>query len=427
MRTKITAFCILIMICVVTAFGCNSTSTVRHRNTATQAQTDSGKEKTVLGVITDIDDVNGNIAFNDLDSNEACIFAYNKGTEVVSKSDRVISIAQINEGDVVDITYDTGSHMIHKLKISDNDKVWENTKVTSFSFDDTTNSMKVGQSLYSYSDNVVVVSGDILITVSEITSEDQLIVRGYGNRIASIVVDKGHGYVTLSGDGLFIGGLIDIGGTVVKVIEEDMLLIVREGTYKVEVANGNYRAEKYITVNRNEECTVDFSDVAAEVIEIGNVKFNIDVDGAVLTVDGVKTDYSAIVQLKTGTHTITVAADGYDTYTEKIDITLTYQVVDINLSESEETTTNDSGETETTTAVSQENETVVSKTNKVTISGPENAIVYFDSTYKGIAPVTFAMITGTHTITIIDDGNIKSYTVNLAEGGDDVTYDYTDK
>ena len=54
-------------------------------------------------------------------------------------------------------------------------------------------------------------------------------------------------------------------------------------------------------------------------------------------------------------------------------------------------------------------------------------MVYFDSTYVGIAPVTFDMVTGTHVISILNGTEINSYTVTLAEGGDDVEYDFTNK
>ena len=54
-------------------------------------------------------------------------------------------------------------------------------------------------------------------------------------------------------------------------------------------------------------------------------------------------------------------------------------------------------------------------------------MVYFDSTYVGVAPVTFDMVTGTHVISILNGTEINSYTVNLSEGKGDVEYDFTDK
>ena len=45
----------------------------------------------------------------------------------------------------------------------------------------------------------------------------------------------------------------------------------------------------------------------------------------------------------------------------------------------------------------------------------------------GTAPVTFALVTGEHVISVLYNNHINSYTVNLSEGGDDVKYDFTSK
>ena len=76
-------------------------------------------------------------------------------------------------------------------------------------------------------------------------------------------------------------------------------------------------------------------------------------------------------------------------------------------------------ETETTT--------IVSTKNRVYIDGPAGASIYFDDTYLGVAPLDFAMVTGSHTFIVISGTTIKSYAVNLVEGADDVRYDFTPK
>lgn len=104
--------------------------------------------------------------------------------------------------------------------------------------------------------------------------------------------------------------------------------------------------------------------------------------------------------------------------------------MDINLKSTSETETETEGETETessTEPVTDSSGDVVSQINDVTVSGPVGGYVYFDGKYMGVAPVTFDMITGSHVISILYNSQIKSYSVNLAEGGDDVIYDFTDK
>ena len=100
-----------------------------------------------------------------------------------------------------------------------------------------------------------------------------------------------------------------------------------------------------------------------------------------------------------------------------------YQEVAISLTSSE---TQSASKTEQETTAEQSTTTgVVSTKNKVTISGPVGANVYFDGAYKGTAPVTFPLVTGEHVVSVLHNKEIKSYTVNLVEGSDDVVYDFT--
>lgn len=399
-----------------------------------------------FGIIKKIDTEGKSITFWDYEDRNTLMYPYNDGTCAYTKGGTSVTIGQLKVGMAVDIYSDSESNMITKIQGSVNPKAWVNNKVTSFCVDDVTQSMKIGQSLYRYTEDTLVYSDGREITMMELNSQDQLTVYGYDTHVVSVVVDKGHGYISLKGDRYFLGGYIDVGGRVVKVIEEDMLLLVQEGTYKVEVSNGEYVADKQVTVKRNEETVVDFSDVPPIVQKTGNVKFNIDAENAVLYVDGNIEDASQILTLSTGDHTVRVTADGYDDYTGTLRVGQSYSVIDINLGagSGQETTTSGKQQKETETGrhnqettkpasetteetTSAPGQNVVSQTDKVTVSGPEGGFIYFDGKYMGTAPVTFSLVTGTHVISVLYDSRIKSYTVNLAEGGDPVTYDFTGK
>ncbi|MGN0374857.1 MAG: PEGA domain-containing protein [Butyrivibrio sp.] len=416
----------IILICVCCT-GCNADSTTAGKHYSQTVETkEDPKDVSSLAVITNVDYENKIIEFYKIETEEECMYSYNVGTTVLTKTGRTSSIQSLSKGDVVDIYYDPVSFKISQIQISPDSQVWENINVTSFSVNDSTRSMTVGTSLFYYKDDLYVVSDEERISVTELTGADRLTIRGVGNRIVSVIVDKGHGYITLKGADIFLGGLVDIGGSIIKVIEENMLIIVPEGTHKVEVRNGDNIAEKYVTVARGEQCVADFSDVAANITETGSIKFDINIGNASLYIDNVKRDQSNTLTLSVGKHSVIVTAEGYVTYSSYIDVKPGHQKIEITLGKDSEGET--SSEEETTEKPSTgEEETVVSKINDVTVSGPVGGLVYFDSTYMGVAPVTFDMVTGTHVISIINGKQINSYTVTLAEGGDDVEYDFTDK
>ena len=413
----------LIILSVVAVAGCDSEEKkpVISKPVSTTASGESHAGKTT-GIILKIDEAERTILFTEFENSEKIQYKYDVGCEITNKSGNAITMAQLHPGDLVDINADANGK-ITAISISNNSDIWENTKVTSFAYLPAEHAMRIGKSKYSCDDGVNVFSGDRIISVSELCYEDQLIVRGYKTKIVSIVVDKGHGYVSLTGDSLFLGGYIDIGNRVVKVIEKDMIVIVREGDYKVEVVNGKYRASKNITVDRDGRTYVDFSDIQPIVNATGNLKIDIDVENAMVYVDGNQVNHKEVLTLNVGKHTVKAIAPGYEERSVRVDVISGYQEVAISLTSSE---TQSASKTEQETTAEQSTTTgVVSTKNKVTISGPVGANVYFDGAYKGTAPVTFPLVTGEHVVSVLHNKEIKSYTVNLVEGSDDVVYDFT--
>lgn len=413
MRKRIIALLALLMAACLMGGCFNTTTSTKKPAPTLPQQTTAVRTDKELGIIDSVDTKYKQIHAYSVKDNSELHYTYSGQTAVYSRSGAAMTVEQLSAGDVVDIKTSETNEAI-EIRISGDSKVWENRKVTTFHINDVERSFKVGQTLYYYDEYTKVYSNGEAIGITELCPEDTLVVRGYDNRIISVVVDRGHGYVTLKDAKYFYGGYIDFGGEIIKVIEENMLITVPEGTYRVEAKNGAYKSEKLVEVVRGENAVIDYSDVMPIVTNYGNVKFNIDVADATLYIDGVATDYSSIVSVVCGNHTIRVEAPGYDIYYKRIEVGLDYLVVDISL---------DKGEISTETNKGESN---VSVSDKVTVKAATGSMIYFDSVCKGIAPVTFDMITGSHTITVIGTAGIKSYNVNLV-AGKDVEFDYTAK
>ena len=408
-------------------------------NETTEGETADPNATGYMGIVTAIDDIGCIITIRAVSDGNQISYKYNSSTEFTNKYDKYITASQLDPGDVVDIEYQSGTNVLTSIGISKDEDVWTNTKVTNFEVDTVNKSFKIGQTNYSYDSFTAVFSGEKQIDIKELTEVDELTVWGRGSKILSIVLNKGHGYISLTGDTLFIGGYITVGDDVVKVIEENMLILVGEGTQRVEVRNGLYLSEKEVTVERDSQVIVDFSDVEPIVATTGMVSFDVNVDDATIYVDGIARD-DEIITLEVGEHRLLITADGYLDYEENFNVNDGYEKIEITMTseeteeetddddddETEEETETDEEETETEEeVVTNSDGDVVSQINDVTISGPVGGYVYFDGKYKGVAPVTFDMILGTHVISILYNSEINSYTVTLAEGADDVDYDFS--
>lgn len=353
--------------------------------TTTAPQEDATRSTAVFsgacyGVIVDIDMTGDTITILDLVTDTEAQYGYSGSTYIMDKYGKDISVTQLSLGDVVEGGYDTGTKRLVELKKSD--RVWENQKVANFSIDRLANTMKIGKSLYEYIPNVVIVSdGRILDDISEVSNQDELIVRGNEKTIYSIVITKGHGYVTLSDAEYFEGGLVSIGSRIAQEVTPGMIIEVPEGEYVLEITKDGVGGQVNILVTKNQETKVNVGGLKSEVPETGRIRFQIEPEDATLYIDGEKTDYTNLVKLDYGSYKINIVADGYVNYEADLVVSESYQRREIELgrvagaestsSEKEsgdvtgKTETSETGETkegETTTSTGQEKETETSGT-----------------------------------------------------------------
>ena len=388
---------------------------------------------TELAVITYVSADTKRLSVRSYDEGVDRTFYMNDPALIYTEFGNAMTLAQLYSGDVIDITYDSVSNTVKEIHISD--EVRCHMAVSDVSVNTSYRRLSLYGKNYEYARNVVVVSANELITPEQLTTHDVFNLYEKDGKVVSIVVTRGHGYISLTGVDLFVGGYVNIGSENIKTIEKNMMITVTEGSYKVAVSKDQYYGSKTVTVNRNQVTTVDFSEFVADTVENGNVLFDIDVDGAILYLNGKETDYTeGMLTLPVGTYTVRVSADGYENYQDKIEVKADYQKVNIRMN-STETTTAETTTQATTTAASNgvtsqyetETTTIVSTKNRVYIDGPTGATIYFDDSYLGVAPLDFAMVTGQHTFIVLNGTTIKSYTVNLVEGADDVRYDFTEK
>ncbi len=303
--------------------------------TTTAAQEDTTRSTAVFsgacyGVIVDIDLTGDTITILDLVTDKEAQYSYSGSTYIMDKYGKDISVTQLSLGDVVEGGYDTGTKCLVELKKSD--RIWENQKVVNFSIDRLANTMKIGKSLYEYIPNVVIVSeGRILDDISEVSNQDELIVRGNEKTIYSIVITKGHGYVTLSDAEYFEGGLVSIGSRIAQEVTPDMIIEVPEGEYILEITKDGVGGQVDILVTKNQETKVNVGGLKGEVPKTGRIRFQIEPEAATLYIDGEKTDYTELVKLDYGSYKIKLEAKGYVNYEADLVVSESYQRREIKL------------------------------------------------------------------------------------------------
>jgi hypothetical protein len=285
--------------------------------------------------------------------------------------------------------------------------------------------------------------------------------------IYGIRVEKGHGYLRLENEDYFVGGWIDVGSKVIKKITEDMLIVVPEGTYSVNVSNKGTTATQQITFNRNEEMAWDLGDIEITVVQKGTIIFTLTPLTATVIIDGKTVNTSNPVTLDYGLHRMQISADGYDTVAQYIKVAEPTANISVELEKSQEesSTEKDSAESDTASSSEEEESSSTSKEEesstleesstseesskseeessetasdssevaqastkyKVYINAPEGVEAYLDGNYIGITPVSFNKAEGSYVVSLRKNGyQTRSYTLQIDSEEKDVNYTFTE-
>lgn len=436
MYKRLSAFVTGVMILALVITGCTSQASniglarENDQNTigtdfvvAEAGSYDSADTAVVLS--TDFD--SGNITFMNIATGKQYTLSYDGTTYVKDRYEGPMSMSQIKEGDIVDITFLRGKKKLASVQLSPQSWVYDN--IENYDLGGMNRTATIGSGTYSLPDQVVVLSDGRRVEIMDIVNKDVLTFSGIDHEIYSIKVQKGHGYLRLSNDQALVGGWIEVGNTVIQQITENMLLAVPEGSYQVSLSNGNAKCLKEVTIERDKEVVLDVGDLEIIADKTGKILFSVNPSEATVKIDGEAVDISQEVELTYGIHRISLEAEGYESLTKHIQVGSAYASISFTLEEEDEKETEDESESSKDSESSSESSEVEDAVtgNRVYIDAPQDVEVYLDGNYIGISPVNFKKVTGSHTITLRKTGyQAKSYTVYLYDDGQDITYSFTD-
>lgn len=369
---------------------------------------------------------------------------YDGTSNFYDKYEGALALSQVAEGTIVDITFLKNSKKLNTLQISG--EAWSNSQVSRFEFNEVRKALTIGGDTYRFSSDLVVMQDSKQMELMDINAVDVLTVSGIGNSIYSVQIERGHGYLRLTGDEYFIGGWIEVGQSLIQQITEGMLLTVPEGTYDVAISHEGSIGVRRVTINRNEEVTLDISDMKGEGVKTGTILFSVTPADAEVFVDAEKVDISAPVVLEYGIHQLMVTADGYKTSTSYLKVAEESAGISVVLDKADET--DDSSDTSkdvsgNNSSGSNSNQGVSSNNQSDTVSGsdsattvgyykvyidnPAGAEVYLDGNYVGVSPVSFQKVSGMHVITLRKSGyTTRSYTINVDSEKRDASYSFVE-
>lgn len=330
-----------------------------------------------------------------------------------------ISVAQIAAGDIVDVTFLKSKKHLTTLNLSP--QVWSLERVAFFELDALQGVATIGQEekKYKLSANTHYFSDGKSVDLSELSETDTLSFQGIDTEVLTVKVEKGHGYLRITGQEKFLDGWMEIGQSKIQRIKDEMVLPLPEGAYRIVISKDNNGGEKNVVIHRNEETVLDISDLEVAEPEKGTILFTITPSNAKLYVDGEKVDASMPVTLVYGIHQLMIKADGYQTLTQYVRVGQASAGIDISLDPVKDESQEDGAGTDGTD--------VTTSYYKVYVDAPAGVEVFLDGNYVGMTPCSFQKVEGSHVILLRKTGyQSKSYTLQISGDDKDISYSFAD-
>ena len=434
--------CILLMT-VLSISGCGQASTAGNAQNTVTVQTTEESDRVDTGfmvtnpdsydsadtaVLVDINSVHNTVTLLNLDLGKQYTLSMDGTTRYTDKYGKAISLEQLGEGDIVDVTFLKTKKHLTTMQLSRS--AWQYDDVERYDLNTVRREVTIGEEVFKLSRDTRYFSQGHSIEEMDLNPSDILTFHGIDTTVLSVTVEKGHGYLRLVNDENFIGGWLEIGQEQIVRITEDMLVTVPEGSYQVDISYNGGGGTKSVVINRNEETTLDIGDLEVAEAQYGMVLFSMNPSGAELYIDGSQADPSQPITLEYGIHQIIAKADGYKSLTQYLRVAQESAGVDVELdkadsdSDSDESTGSSASTSSTATSATSDTTTTY---YRVHIDAPENVEVYLDGNYVGISPCSFKKTSGSHVITLRKSGyETRSYTVQVDEEKKDVSYSFVD-
>lgn len=370
-------------------------------------------------VIQDVDEKNRRITLYSLAAGRSYTLTYDNATGIKDRYDGELVVAQLKQGDVAQVSFMKDTKKAKNIWLDKT--VTEIENITQFEINRTALWMNVGETRYAIDGRAAVLKPEKLLSLIDINEADTLTIYVDDRTICSIVISNEHGYVRLSGAESFVGGFVEFGQSVIRKVEEDMLVVLPSGSYDMFISYEKNAGTKKVDVLPGEETLVDVSDLVHEEEQReGGIIFTITPTAAILKIDGEETDYSSVVNLSYGIHQIIAACDGYKTITQYIKVG--QEMANINIEMEKSSNASPSG------SVSSNSTAATTSTGyRVYVDAPVGAELYVEGKYIGLIPASFDKKTGSYMISVRKSGyKTRSYSLEVDDSEKDVHYSFSE-
>ncbi|MCL1988352.1 MAG: PEGA domain-containing protein [Firmicutes bacterium] len=239
-------------------------------------------------------------------------------TTVQNRFGSPIGFGELNLGQIVDITFDINTLDLANISISG--RAWEE-QLTNFTINLDNATITVGNQVYSYSSRTLILNRNEPFSIALVNPEDLITLVGFQDKVWSLRVDSGNGFVNFINYDRIVGGTVAIGNSIFRPLDDSGAIPVLEGTHRAIIDGQNIDTfPANIVIRQGETLTVDLANV---VFRLGNLQVVVtnQSDATILINGSPAVIENTLIELEYGTHILRVEYPGFIPIQQEITIT----------------------------------------------------------------------------------------------------------
>ncbi|PKM54231.1 MAG: hypothetical protein CVV00_09095 [Firmicutes bacterium HGW-Firmicutes-5] len=357
--------------------------------TEIEEEAPSGQFERAMAVVKYVDSETGKLMVYDIEALKMITLAMDSSIDIKNEYGTDIALSQISMGDMIETKYDIKTLKPENVRITA--VTWQRRDVSNMVVDEENHTIRIGNEVYTYTDELVTSKDGSPFAITELSPADEAIVKGYKDHVWSIIMVNGHGTITLVNHESFIGGQIEVGRKISKLVEAEMNMPISAGVYDVIVSKDNMSPfVSQVMVEEGQNVTLDLSTAQPKV---GTVEFVLSQEDVKLYIDDVLLQSNEPSMLSFGNYRIRAEKENFETWEGNLILNQAYLRFKIDLE---------------------------GKANFLFIQEPAGAEVYLDAAFIGVIPTSTPYTPGDHTITLRRTGYVTaSFSFSWEDDGKD--------
>ncbi|MCL2398272.1 MAG: PEGA domain-containing protein [Defluviitaleaceae bacterium] len=298
-------------------------------------------------------------------------FTTTETTGVQNRFGSPIGFGELNLGQIVEVTFDANTQEMSAISLSG--RAWNQQHRGSVNINLESATITIGNQVYTYSSRTLVLNQNQPFSIALVNPNDVLTLWGYGDKVWSITVDTGHGFIRFENADRVVNGTVAIGNSIFTPLEGSDAISALEGTHRVIIDGRNI--ETFIAdvvVRQSETIVVNLMDVT---FRTGTLQLVINDSDTSVFINGDAVELvNSLVEVEYGTHMLRLERPGFLPVQQEFEMSQPFMRLEVDLPRG------------------------ALLFQVIIETFPSNSQVFLDGVFQGNSPLTLELEQGTYQV-----------------------------